>query len=356
MLNKQDVKKIGVLRANALGDFILTIPAIEALKHAYPQAELILLGRKNHQEFLKNRETAIDRIIPIPECIQFNESMLEQNDEKSQFFKKMKEEDFDILIQLHGGGRYSNLFINRIGSRYSIGAKTLDAPPLDSTVQYSQFQHEILRQLEIVQLAGVEMENITPKIFASNEEVRDARTYLEKNVKLGAGPLILINPGAKDPRRRWPANNFISVADKLKAAGYTILFNIGPEEKELAKELKHQVNLISPGLEELTGIISLCELVISNDTGTLHLASALQKKAVGLFWFVNLLNYGPTTSKDKRILVSWEVQCPECKCNCLEMECGHNKSLIASIAPDNVLQASLELLNMIKEDLYDCHN
>lgn len=344
MLNKKEVKKIGVLRANALGDFILTLPAIEALKHTYPQAELILLGRKNHQEFLKNRKTVIDRIISIPECIQFNESILEEDDEKLQFLNNMQKEHFDLLIQLHGGGRYSNLFINQIGSRYSIGARTQDAPPLDSTVQYSQFQHEILRQLEIVQLAGVELESIAPKITVSNEEVKWARLYLEKHLKRGIGPFVLINPGAKDPRRRWPASNFLKIAEKLNLAGYTILFNIGPEEKELASELRHPVNLISPGLDEITGIISLSELVISNDTGTLHLATALQKKVVGLFWFANLLNYGPTTSKDKRILVSWEVQCPECKCNCLETACGHNKSLIASIAPEKVLQASKELL------------
>src|SRR3954453_6431877 len=61
------VRRIAVLRANALGDFILTLPAFEALAAAYPEAEIVLLGRAWHRQFLAGRPGPIDRVIAIPD-------------------------------------------------------------------------------------------------------------------------------------------------------------------------------------------------------------------------------------------------------------------------------------------------
>src|SRR5690348_4071324 len=60
------VRKIAVLRANALGDFIFTIPALEALRVAYPAAEIVLLGREWHAEFLHGRPGPVHRVVAIP--------------------------------------------------------------------------------------------------------------------------------------------------------------------------------------------------------------------------------------------------------------------------------------------------
>src|SRR5258708_31084265 len=60
------VRKIAVLRANALGDFILTLPALEALRAAYPHAEIVLLAKKWHAAFLANRPGPVDRVVVVP--------------------------------------------------------------------------------------------------------------------------------------------------------------------------------------------------------------------------------------------------------------------------------------------------
>src|SRR2546430_14707651 len=60
------VRRIAVLRANALGDFIFALPALEALRAAYPQAEIVLLAKKWHATFLQGRPGPVDRVIVVP--------------------------------------------------------------------------------------------------------------------------------------------------------------------------------------------------------------------------------------------------------------------------------------------------
>ena len=61
-----DVHKIAVLRCNALGDFIFTLPALDALRAAYPHAEIVLLGKPWHAEWLATRPSPIDRVVAVP--------------------------------------------------------------------------------------------------------------------------------------------------------------------------------------------------------------------------------------------------------------------------------------------------
>ena len=61
-----DVHKIAVLRTNALGDFIFTLPTLEALRTAYPSAEIVLLAKARHAAFLTERPSPIDRVVVIP--------------------------------------------------------------------------------------------------------------------------------------------------------------------------------------------------------------------------------------------------------------------------------------------------
>ena len=60
------VRRIAVLRANAIGDFIFTLPALEALRAAYPQAEIVLLAKKWHAAFLRGRPGPVDRVVAVP--------------------------------------------------------------------------------------------------------------------------------------------------------------------------------------------------------------------------------------------------------------------------------------------------
>ena len=94
------VKKIGVLRANALGDFIVILPALYAIRSTYPEAEIVLLGKPWHKEFLLPGRTPVNRVIivPIKKGIRNENNRTENEQEICAFIKLMQQEQFDIVL------------------------------------------------------------------------------------------------------------------------------------------------------------------------------------------------------------------------------------------------------------------
>ena len=118
------VRKIAVLRANGLGDFIFALPALEALRAAYPQAEIVLLAKAWHAAFLNDRPGPVDRVIVIPPyrgvSLDSNDSNIAEDPAAQKlFFACMHRERFDLAIQMHGGGRTTRR--DRYSSRKSPG-------------------------------------------------------------------------------------------------------------------------------------------------------------------------------------------------------------------------------------------
>ena len=145
-----DIKKIAVLRANGIGDFLFALPALEALRAAYPAAGIVLLGLPWHERFLSGRPSPVDRVVVVPFArgVREEAGQAEEACALARFFSRMEEERFDIAFQMHGGGRYSNPFVLRMKARMTAGLRTPDAAALDLWVPYVYFQPEIMRYLE----------------------------------------------------------------------------------------------------------------------------------------------------------------------------------------------------------------
>lgn len=344
------VRKIAVLRANAVGDFLFCLPALEALRVAYPEAEIVLLGRSWHVDFLTGRPGPVDRILPIPPTRGINgtEETEEDEAELERFFSAMIEERFDLAFQLHGGGRHSNPFVRRLGARLTIGLRAADAPPLDCWIPYIYFQPEIIRYLEVVALAGARPVTLDPRVTVLDRDLAEARLAVpEMNP-----PLALLNPGAIDPRRRWPVEHFARVGRALVKAGACVVLNgAGSEEDGLCQTL---AGLIGPGtlnpgnrlsLGGLAGLLSRCAVAVSNDSGPLHLAAAVGTATVGIYWCFNLVNSSELTRARHRLLVSWRQTCPVCGKECRTTRCEHTASFVAEVPVEEVTAAALELLS-----------
>src|SRR2546421_10472024 len=92
------VRRIAVLRANALGDFIVALPALEALRAAYPEAEIVLLAKKWNTSFLKDRPGPVNRVVVVPPYGGVGEEpgIAENPGELTSFFDAMRGERFDL--------------------------------------------------------------------------------------------------------------------------------------------------------------------------------------------------------------------------------------------------------------------
>ncbi|GAC1370361.1 MAG: glycosyltransferase family 9 protein [Ktedonobacteraceae bacterium] len=341
------VGKIAVLRANALGDFLFTLPALEALRATYPQAEIVLLGKAWHKAFLQGRPAPIDRVVVVPRYGGVSEEpgIEEDTEEIEHFFHAMEHEHFDLALQMQGGGRYSNVFVRRLGARLTVGSQTPDAQPLDRTMQYVYFQHEVIRHKEIVSLVGASNGIVEPRVMLIGADIDEA----QRMVPEGRKPLVALHPGANDPGRRWPTAKFAQVGDALAEAGAQVVVTGTRAERALVEAVVKQMHAPAEGLAGrlslggLAGLLARCRVVVSNDTGPRHLAAAVGAATVSIYWCLNLVNSSPLTRARHRPITSWQLECPICGRNTLQDKCEHAVSYVANVETSEVIEHALEL-------------
>ncbi|HSU21073.1 MAG TPA: glycosyltransferase family 9 protein, partial [Variovorax sp.] len=149
------MRKIAVFRPNAVGDFVFALPALHALRRAYPEAELVLLGLPWHAAFLDGRPGPIDRVVVVPPMAGVGLPPDADDDGAAlRFAAAMRAETFDIACQMYGGGTYSNPLVASFGAGLTVGARAEGAPPLDRWVRYAEPNNRRLALLEVASLAG----------------------------------------------------------------------------------------------------------------------------------------------------------------------------------------------------------
>jgi len=344
----EGVERIVVLRANGIGDFVVAVPALEALRAAYPGARITYLGLSWHAELLEGRPgpwDAVDVVPPYPNMIagdSVDEAMI------GAFFDKHRAERYDLAVQLHGGGGNSNPFMERLGARVTAGARDNGAPPLDRWVRYAYYQHEVLRFLEVVGLVGAPPVTVEPRLALTAADVRHAEAALP----VTAQPLVALHPGASDPRRRWPAASFAAVATVLAEQGCRVaVVGHGPDDARAAAEIAASspaIDLVGAlDMKAMVGVLARARLVVANDSGPRHLAAALGTPTVGVYWVGNVINAGPLLRARHRVGVSFRQSCPVCRVEQASIgttRCPHDDSFVADVTVDEVLGHARDLL------------
>src|SRR5215210_509742 len=192
-----DVRRIAVLRATALGDLVFALPALDSLRVAYPDAELVLLGRPWHADYLAGRPGPIDRVIALPNGLPPDDAPPLGRDREREILEEIAAEGFDVAIQMHGGGRNSNPIVSALRARVSAGTRTPDAPPLDRSIPYVYFQPEVFRNLEVAGLVGARPVTFEPAITVTDADLEAARAQAAPEIELDDDPpLAVIHPGA----------------------------------------------------------------------------------------------------------------------------------------------------------------
>ncbi len=353
-----NVRKIAVLRANGLGDLMFALPALQALHETYADAEIVYLGTEWHAEFLQDRLPSVDRAVAIPQTEGVLVEAGKEMDPRAQaeFFNQMQAEKFDLVFQMHGGGAYSNPFVVAMHPRITIGARAQGSPQLDRWIPYIFYQSEIMRNLEIAGLAGASTADYESHLPVLARDLQAAEPILEQLQR----PFIVIHPGATDARRRWDPANYAQVADELACQhGLTVALTGTAPEKHLIQVIKEHmqqpaVDLCGQlSLEGMVGLLSQAELILANNTGPLHLAHAIGRKVVGLFFVESIINALPLNRQNFYPLIAWDRRCPVCGKYCDKAEldnkhaapCKHRTSFLNEIRPEMAIRAVNSLLN-----------
>ncbi|MCC9197313.1 glycosyltransferase family 9 protein [Arthrobacter sp. zg-Y820] len=337
------VSRIAVLRGGGLGDLMFALPAIEALAAAYPDAEITLLGAPLHAALLAGRPGPVHRVEVLP----FASGIRPGPDDPAAaaaFHAAMRARSFDLAVQVHGGGRNSNPFLLQLGAAHTVGTRTPDAAPLERTIPYIYYQHEVLRALEVAGLAGAVPLTLEPQLEVLPVEEEKAEAYLAPG-----RDLVTLHPGATDPRRRWPASAFAAVAVRAAADGCRVLV-VGDDDgdRRLAEQIV-ALSLAESGPETdvasvagqldigtLAALLKASTVMVGNDSGPRHLAQAVGTPTVGIYWFGNVINAGAMGRTRHRVHMSWVSACPVCGINVTQVgwtaeRCAHDDSFVAAV-------------------------
>lgn len=352
-----NVKKIAVLRAMVLGDLIFVLPAFEALHAAYPQAEITYLGRPWAAEF------AAKRIPGVTQFETFHSSPVDFEDigflihpeEAASFFPRMQAEKFDLAISLQGGGKNSNPFLRRLHPRVAVGSREEGAIAPDRWLPHDYYQHDVIRNLDLVGLVGAVPIGWTPRLPVLPFDLEAAAPFLQNICR----PFVVVHSGARDIRRCWPEEQFARLADTLKCQYHMEVVLTGTavdaERAVLVEQAMKEtpVNLSGQlSLPALTGLLANADLIISNDTGVLHLGLAVGCRAVGLFWGEYASKSMPLSRGRFQPVIAWERRCPICGMFLDQHEvvesgprpCMHQVSFLSEITQVQVLHAVDQVL------------
>jgi heptosyltransferase-2 len=278
----EEVRRILVIRLSAIGDILLTTPVLRLLRQHCPTAQIDFLVKASYQDLLCSNP-CIDRLLLFPAGQTVRETL-----------RTLRHTRYDLVLDLHRTLRSRLLYCGVLAQRklaynkhplrrallVHLGWNTLQA-----MTPVPELYAAPLRRLGVTApLPGVEM-HLAP----GSQEAMQA--YLAEVFPAGAArPLLAVAPGAHWPTKRWPGERFARVAQELAATHRAAVVVLGGEEdrllgQDLCRWLRVPV-LDSTGtltLMQTAALLQRCRLLLSNDSGLMHLATALQVPVVAIF-------------------------------------------------------------------------
>jgi len=275
------VKNILAVRNDRFGEFLLNIPALRALKEAYPQAKLTLAVNPYVVELAECIEN-VDEILPW-------ENRKHKFSEILKFSRKLKAKKFDLCVIFNPSKEFNIIsFLAGIPQRVGYNRKLgiLLTHKIEDKKHLGE-KHEVDYNLELAGLAGGRTDNRSLSLKIGEEALRDFpwAADLKDNINL-----IAVHPWTSDPVKQWPVENFYTLAKKLAALPDTKVVIIGGRE-ELNKggcifstREDNFINLTGKtGLKQLAAILKKCKLLVSGDSGPMHLAAAVKTPVIAIF-------------------------------------------------------------------------
>lgn len=330
-------KRILIFNVNWLGDVLFSTAAIRNIRRNFPDSFIACAIPSRCYPILKGNPH-LDEIIIFDERDR-HRSILEQ----LNFVRLLKGKGFDTVYLLHRS--FSRALICRLAGiperigystrkRAFLLTKRIAAPAKDAL-------HRIDYYLNIIEKAGIKVEDRYTEFFVSDEDMGFVDNFLSKHSIKKGDFLVAINPGGNWFPKRWPRDYWQLLADSLILRfGAKVIITGAQHDLALASSIKEGAKgqpLIACGVLNIKQLAALCkraDLFITADTGPLHIAASVgTKKIIALFGPTDPAITGPYPLKNVTIL----RKLVGCKIPCYEVRCKDNRCMKA-ITPDEVLE------------------
>lgn len=334
-------RKILVRATNWLGDAVMSMPAVRALHERYPESEIQVLAKPSVAD-LYRRETFCHRVIPYT---------ARSLPEKWRVGKTLAREKFDCAVLLQNAFEAAAVAFaagipERIGYARDGRSFLLTLPiavPLPGEIP----PHERFYYLEMLHRAGI------LKALPVCDRIRlhgadEARAVgVARFRELGLGEIVIgVSPGAAyGSAKRWLPENFAAAAQQVARClgGSVALFGSASERglcASVARDIHVPVHNLAgeTTLAEFIDLTAACRVFLTNDSGGMHVASALGVPTVAVFGATNDVTTGPTGPFSR--VVRERVHCAPC----LKRECPIDHRCMTRLHPDRVARVALELV------------
>ena len=341
-LKAAEIKSILVISSTAIGDTLLSTPAIRALRLAYPAAKIVaLLNRDNLELFETNPD--IDVAIPYHGGYhRFLSTVL-----------KLRAYHPQLAVILHGNEPQATPFAYLSGARFIVKLPNKNRfrfllSNREPVVGWDAFGHGLEQRLQCAALAGAPSTDTRMVLPIGENSPREAARFLN-NCGLDQDTLLIgLQVGASSLSRMWFAERFVALGKKLLAQhpGCAILITGSPSEQALCNTIAAQIGaraFVSAGhlaLKDLPALVSRLHVLVSGDTGIMHLAVAVGTPVVALFAMADAKHSGPAYDLDRHLVIQkWRTCVP-----CVGKKCTYQLCM-ENIAVDEVAAAVEQVLS-----------
>lgn len=335
--------KIVVRGTNWVGDAVMQIPALREIRRVFPAAHITLATRSWAQGIFEDADF-IDEILPF----ETDDSILKQA-------KKWRARKFDLAILFTNS--FESALVAKLGKAkkrfgYAAEGRSFLLSKAFQVPDWKNARHEIFYYLNLVgeiekTLFGeTKIDENKPRFELTVSEKRRAAAgeILQQNGVDLNKKIIAFCPGSTNSRaKRWHAESYAALNDKLQAAQDSSVFLIGSKDEiEVSRQVAEK-SLLKPviltgktTLAELTAILSVCDLLVSNDTGPAHIASAFGTKTLAIF--------GPTNPKTTQP-INAEIIRKNVECSpCMLRDCPIDHRCMTQISPNEVFEKAMQIL------------
>ena len=333
-LNPSSISRLLVRAPNWLGDVVMSLPAVRAIRQIFPHAHLAVVARPSVAE-LYSRETVVDEVIP------YAATGLRG---KREFAVALQARRFECAILLQNAFDAAFLaWMARIPERlgYNRDARGLLLTRAIAVPEPGEIpRHERFYYLELLRRGGL-MEHFPDTAAIRLDDIPGARAAgLRRLAEMGiAGSPIGVSPGAAyGNAKRWLPERFAQTAHKFSAP---VLVFGSASERDLCARVAADTNGCNlagaTGLREFIELASVCRLFLTNDSGAMHVASALGVPTVAVFGATDDTTTGPTGPSAR--VVRAHAECSPC----LLRECPIDHRCMTRVTSEQVAAAAVQL-------------
>ena len=302
--------KIAVLRALQLGDLLVAVPALRALRRAYPGARIALVALPWARTFVERFSRYVDELVEYPGM----------------------PADYDLVLQMHGDGSCTNAVALALGGKRTAGfyRPGNDCPDRELFVEWDDRENEVLRCLRLTERVGARM--LSPEL-----EFPLTPADLAEWARLRLSNYVVVHAGSQLPSRRWPAERFATVVDWLTARGLKVVLTGTPGEPVVSPTALNLIGKTSLG--GLAALVARAQLVVCNDTSVSHIAAAMRTPSVVVACGSDPRRWAPLDRQLHRVL--WQDL--ECR-PCMNVECPIGHPCALAITPGAVIGEASRML------------